>query len=62
MRAHLGAASSVKIVLPKARTVNYKHARDDGYCLFLPLITFKTASKALKKFTTANLLATKVIP
>ena len=30
-------ANSIKAVLPKALTVSYERARDDGYCLFLLL-------------------------
>ena len=59
-------ANSIKVVLTKACTVNYERARDYGNCIFstskIGNCFFETASRAHRKLTTANLLATKVNP
>ena len=55
----------MKVVLPKAQTVNNERTRDDG---LMPIFTsklrifFETASRAYRKLMMANLLATKVNP
>ena len=50
-------ANSIKVVLPKALTVNYERTRDDGLWLIFTSKLFCNS-----KLATVNLLVTKVIP
>ena len=57
------ATNLVKLVLPKALTVNYERAMGDGLLLiFTPKHAIMSAKQLLSKLTTASLLAAKVIP